>query len=251
QGGAKYNFNAIGGGGLATAVDSLAAIKKFVYDEKSVKMKDLIQALRTNFKGRESLRLKLMSGPKFGNDDDYVDSIAVEVVDKFCKMCKNEKTINGGHFKASFISYGLNVYEGALEPATPNGRKASEPFSNSISPSNGAEMNGPTAVLNSLAKIDHSQIGYGNSLNMKFPRYLLRDEKGVEALENLITSYFKKGGFHVQFNIVDAETLKDAQVHPEKYKDLIVRVSGYSAYFTRLGKDIQDDLIARLEFKDF
>ncbi|MHA1847957.1 MAG: glycyl radical protein [Promethearchaeota archaeon] len=250
-GGAKYNFGAIGGGGLATAVDSLAAIKKLVFDEKEVTMAELIDAIKSNFKNKELLRQKLMNCPKFGNDDDYVDEIAVNIVNRFCEMCKNEKTINGGHFKASFISYGLNVYEGALEPATPNGRKAGEPFSNSISPSNGAEIRGPTAVLNSLAKLDHSKIGFGNSLNMKFPSNLVKSKKGIDSLERLIKTYFKNGGFHVQFNVVDGQTLRDAQKNPEKYQDLIVRVSGYSAYFTRLGKEIQDDLIKRVEFSNF
>jgi pyruvate formate-lyase/glycerol dehydratase family glycyl radical enzyme len=246
-GGASYNFNSLGAGGLATTVDSLAAIKKFVFDDRSITMKALVHALQTNFKGNEELRLKLTHGPKFGNDDDLIDSIAVDIVNKFCAMCKKERTINGGHFKASFISYGLNVYEGALEPATPDGRKATAPVSNSMSPSNGAEMHGPTAVFNSLAKIDQTAIGYGNSLNMKFPRYLL-DEKGLDRMRNLVLVYFKKGGFHVQFNVIDAAMLKDAQAHPGNYEDLIVRVSGYSAYFTRLGKTIQDDLINRVEF---
>ncbi|MHA1310668.1 MAG: glycyl radical protein [Candidatus Helarchaeota archaeon] len=247
-GGALYKFGVVGGGGLATAVDSLAAIKKFVYDEKSVKMKDLVHAIKNNFKNNEILMQKLRNEPKFGNDNDYVDSIAVELVDKFSDMVFHRKLRRGGHFKSSFISYGLNVYEGALEPATPDGRKAGEPFSNSISPSNGAETNGPTATLNSLAKIDHTKIGFGNSLNMKFPALLLNSEKGVETLESLILSYFDMGGYHIQFNIIDSDTLKDAQKHPENYEDLIVRVSGYAAYFVRLGKRIQDDIIERTEF---
>ncbi len=248
EGSALYNFGAIGGGGLGTVVDSLAALKKFVYDEKRIKMKDLVRAIKTNFRKNEILRQILKNGPKFGNDNDYVDTIAVEIVDKFCTMVANQKRWRGGHFKGSFISYGLNVYEGALEPATPDGRKATEPLSNSMSPSNGAEKQGPTAALKSLAKIDHTKIGFGNSVNMKFPRYFLETEKGSEILESLILTYFKMGGYHIQFNVIGADTLRDAQLHPENYEDLIVRVSGYSAYFTRLGKKIQDDIIARVEF---
>ncbi len=251
QGGAKYNFVAIGGGGLATITDSLTAIKKFVYDKKSVKMKDLMRALRRNFNSFEKLRVILNNGPKFGNDDNYVDSIAVEIVDKFSEMVTSKKLNYGGHFKPSFISYGLNIYEGALEPATPDGRKAGKPLSNSISPSNGAEKKGPTAVLNSLAKIDHTKIGFGDSLNMKFPAYLLNSDKGIENLSVLIKTYFEMGGFHIQFNIIGTEILVDAQKHPEKYEDLIIRVSGYSAYFNRLGKEIQDDIIRRTEFRSF
>ena len=250
DGGAQYKFQAIGAGGLGTVVDSLAAIKKFIYDDQKISMKELITALQTNFKDNEVLRQILKNGPKFGNDDDYVDSIAVDIVNKFCDMVFNKKLARGGHFKASFISYGLNIYEGALEPATPNGRKAGEPLSNSISPCNGAEKKGPTATLNSLAKIDHTKIGYGNSLNMRFPHYLVSSDKHLEVFRHLIDAYFKKGGMHLQVNTMGTELLRDAQTHPEDYEDLIVRVSGYAAYFTRLGKEIQDDIIDRIEFSN-
>ncbi|MHA1291304.1 MAG: glycyl radical protein [Promethearchaeota archaeon] len=249
-GGANYKFQAIGGGGLGTVVDSLAAIKKFVYDEKKVTMAELIEALQKNYKNKEILRQLLSNGPKYGNDDDYVDEIAVELVDKFCDMVYNKNLKRGGHFKASFISYGLNVYEGALEPATPDGRKAGDPFSNSISPSNGAEKNGPTAALNSVAKLPHTKIGYGNSLNMRFPHLFVNSQDGLEKFRYLIEGYFEKGGMHLQVNTMGTECLKDAQVHPENYEDLIVRVSGYAAYFTRLGKEIQDDIIERIEFSN-
>ncbi|MFX0072533.1 MAG: glycyl radical protein [Candidatus Hermodarchaeota archaeon] len=248
DGGAQYKFQAIGAGGLGTVVDSLAAIKKFVYEEKKVPMKVLLTALRTNYKDNESLRQILRNGPKFGNDDDYVDSIAIELVDTFCDMVFNKRLTRGGHFKASFISYGLNVYEGALEPATPNGRKAGEPLSNSISPCNCAEKNGPTATLNSLAKIDHTKIGYGDSLNMRFPPFLVGSKEGLEVFGHLVNAYFEKGGMHIQVNTMGTDLLRDAQHNPENYEDLIVRVSGYAAYFTRLGKEIQDDIIERVEF---
>jgi pyruvate formate-lyase/glycerol dehydratase family glycyl radical enzyme len=248
DGGAQYKFQAIGAGGLGTIADSLAAIKKFVYDEKKITMKELIAALQTNFKDNEPLRQILLNGPKFGNDDDYVDSIAAEIVERFCDMVFSKKLNRGGHFKASFISYGLNVYEGALEPATPDGRKAGQPLSNSISPCNCAEKNGPTATLNSLAKIDHTKIGYGDSLNMRFPPFIISSEKGLEVFENLIETYFEKGGMHLQVNTMGTELLKEAQCRPKNYEDLIVRVSGYAAYFTRLGKEIQDDIINRVEF---
>ena len=248
QGGAELMFHAIGGGGLGTIVDSLAAIKKFVYEEKTVSMSDLLHAIQTNFKDNEPLRQILMNGPKFGNDDDYPDKIAVELVKKFCAMVKSKNLSMGEFFKPSFSSYGLNVYEGALEPATPNGRKAGEPISNAISPCNSAELNGPTAALNSVAKIDHTDVGYGDSLNMRFPPFLTDNEKGLETFKNLFETYFEKGGMHLQVNNMGTDTLKDAQLHPENYPDLIVRVSGYSAYFTRLGRAIQDDLIDRIEF---
>jgi formate C-acetyltransferase len=160
----------------------------------------------------------------------------------------SRKTAVGGHYKASLISYGLNVFEGALEPATPNGRLAGEPLSNSMSPSNGAEKRGPTATFNSLAKIDQTKIGFGNAVNVKFPLGVLSSQKGVASVAGLVRAYFKKGGFQVQFNSLDHKTLRDAQAHPERYGDLVVRVSGYSAYFTRLGTEIQDDIIQRTEF---
>jgi len=171
-------------------------------------------------------------------------------VKKYCKMVKSHKLSMGNHFKPSFSSYGLNVYEGALEPATPDGRKAGEPISNAISPSNGAEKKGPTAALNSLAKIDHNDVGYGDSVNMRFPQFLVDNDRGLETFRNLLESYFEKGGMHVQVNTMGTETLRDAQFHPENHEDLIVRVSGYAAYFTRLGKEIQEDIIQRIEFSD-
>jgi formate C-acetyltransferase len=250
QGGAEFMFQAIGGAGLGTIVDSLAAIKKFVYDEKSVSMRDLIDAIHTNFKENEPLRQILMNGPKYGVDDDYADSIAVELMKKFCAMVKSKKLSMGNHFRPSFSSYGLNVYEGALEPATPDGRKSGEAISNGISPSNGAEILGPTAALNSVAKIDHTDVGYGEALNMRFPPFLTDNDKGLETFKNLLETYFEQGGFHLQVNNMGTDVLMDAQLHPENHTDLIVRVSGYAAYFTRLGKEIQDDLIDRIEFCD-
>ena len=246
-GGARYNFGSVGGGGLGTAVDSLAAIRAFVFERGQVSMGELCEALSTDFRGREDLRQTLLGGPRFGNDLPEVDALATELVARFCAMVTARKTACGGHYKASLISYGLNVYEGALEPATPDGRHAGEPLSNSMSPSNGAERRGPTAAMNSVARIDHTLIGYGNSLNMRLPLGVLKSEKGVESVAHLVRGYFDKGGFHVQFNTVDTATLLAAQQRPQDYGDLIVRVSGYSAYFTRLGRRIQDDIIGRTE----
>ena len=247
-GGARYNFGSVGGGGLGTVVDSLAAVRRFVFEERVTTMAELGEALATNFRGKEELRKRLLGGPRFGNDLAEVDDLARDVVARFCAMVSARTTASGGRYKASLISYGLNVYEGALEPATPDGRKAGEPLSNSMSPSNGAERRGPTATMNSLARIDHTHIGYGNSLNMRLPVGILKSDKGVESVAHLVRAYFDKGGFHVQFNSADSATLRAAQAHPDDYADLIVRVSGYSAYFTRLGRRIQDDIIGRTEF---
>ena len=247
QGGARYNFGAVGGGGLGTVVDSLATVRQLVFEERSVTMDELLRALSLNFRGHEALRQKLLAGPRFGVDDAKVDALARRIVDRFCDLVRAQPTTTGGHFKASLISYGLNVYEGALEPATPDGRRAGEPLSNSMSPSNGAEKKGPTAALSSMARIDQAKIGYGNSLNVRLPLGLLDSSAGVDAVAALVKGYFARGGFHVQFNAVDAATLRAAQGRPQDFPDLIVRVSGYSAHFTRLGRRIQDDLIARAE----
>lgn len=246
-GGARYNFGSVGGGGLGTVVDSLAAIRTFVFEQRSVTMSELGEALATNFRGREALRERLLGGPRFGNDIAEVDELARVLVARFCAMVSSRTTACGGRYKASLISYGLNVYEGALEPATPDGRKAGEPLSNSMSPSNGAERRGPTAALSSLARIDQTHIGYGNSVNMRLPVGVLQSDKGVQSVAHLVRAYFDQGGFHVQFNAVDSATLRAAQERPGDYADLIVRVSGYSAYFTRLGRRIQDDIIGRTE----
>ncbi|MFZ5442170.1 MAG: pyruvate formate lyase family protein [Myxococcota bacterium] len=248
RGGARYNFSAVGGGGLATAVDSLSAIRAFVFERREVSMDRLARALATDFRHDEALRQTLASAAKFGNDDARVDALAAEVVARFCAHVSTHRTATGGRYKASLISYGLNVYEGALEPASADGRRAGAPLSNSMSPSNGAERRGPTAAMRSLARIDQTAIGYGNSLNMRLPLGLLSSEAGVESVVHLVRGYFAQGGFHVQFNAVDGETLRAAQARPAEFTDLIVRVSGYSAYFTRLGRSIQDDLIARTEF---
>lgn len=247
QGGARYNFGAVGGGGLATAVDSLATVRELVFTRRAVTMATLLDALEVDFRGHEALHAQLKAGPRFGVDDEAVDELARVVVDRFGQLVSAAPTATGGHFKASLISYGLNVYEGALEPATPDGRHAGAPLSNSMSPSNGAERLGPTAAFNSLARIDQVKVGYGNSVNMRLPLGLLGSVAGVTAAAHLVRGYFAKGGFHVQFNAVDSATLRAAQARPEDYADLVVRVSGYSAYFTRLGRSIQDDLIARAE----
>jgi formate C-acetyltransferase len=246
-GGARYNFGSIGGGGLGTVVDSLTAIRTFVFERKVVTMAELGEALASDFRGREDLRRLLASGPRFGNDLADVDALARDLVARFCALVTAQRTTCGGHYKASLISYGLNVYEGALEPASPDGRHAGEPLSNSMSPSNGAERRGPTAAMSSLARIDQTAIGYGNSLNMRLPVGILGSENGVESVAHLVRGYFRKGGFHVQLNAVDTATLRRAQERPEEHADLIVRVSGYSAYFTRLGRRIQDDIIGRAE----
>ncbi|MFH1537362.1 MAG: pyruvate formate lyase family protein [bacterium] len=250
QGGALYNFASISGRGLGTTADSLAAIKKFVFDERRVTMRELLDTLRTNWKGRESLRNLLETrSPRYGADDDEADAIARDIAGTFCDEVMRRRSVRkGGMFRPGFFSYGMHVIDGSILGATPDGRRAGQPVSNSLSPTNGAEIKGPTAALRSAAKIDHTKISNGSSLNMKLLPTMLKTEEGRRKFEAMIKGYFALGGMHVQFNIVDNKTLRDAQRHPERYRDLVVRVSGYSAYFTDLGRPIQDDIIRRTEF---
>ena len=220
-----------------------------VFEDEALTMPELIDLLRRNFKGKEDVRHRLINRvPKYGNDDDYVDAIAREVAEAFCDEVANQTSIRGGHFRPAFYSYGSHVLDGLLIGATPDGRKACQPVSNSLSPMNNREGKGPTAVLKSAAKLNHRKISNGSALNLRLHPSAVETEQGVNNVAALVRTYFDSGGMEVQFNVVSTEVLRDAQEHPEDYKDLVVRVSGYSAFFTDLGKSIQDDVIARTEF---
>jgi len=251
EGGAKYNFSSITGRGLATVADSLTAIKQGVFEEKRFTMGELMDAVEANFRGHEKVRAWLANRPpKYGNDDDSADAMAAEVARRFCESVMKHRSIrNDGPFRPGFFSYGMHVHDGSLLGATPNGRLAGEPVSNSLSPTNRSERMGPTAALRSCSKIDHSLISNGNSVNIKLMPQLLKTGEGLDKLVSIFRSFFEMGGMQVQFNIVDNRTLRDAQKNPDKYPGLVVRVSGYSAYFTDLGKPIQDDIIRRTEFR--
>ena len=253
QGGAKYNFASISARGLGTTADSLAAIKKFVFDENKLTMPELLAALGTNFRKREQLRRMLeIQTPRYGSDNDSTDSIARDIAAMFCEEVTSHKSYRkGGMFRPGFFSYGMHIFDGSMLGATPDGRLAGQPVSNSLSPSTGSETRGPTAVMLSAAKIDHKNILNGSSLNMKLLPSLLQTKEGREKFSALLKAYFSLGGLHVQFNVVDNKTLIDAQLHPDNYRDLVVRVSGYSAYFTDLGRPLQDDIIRRTEFAGF
>jgi formate C-acetyltransferase len=247
QGGAKYNFSSISGRGLGTIADSLAAVKKVVYDDRSMSMSELIDVLDNNFEGSEPVRQRLINKvPKFGNDDDYVDSIARDVMSTFCDLVKKQSNeVREGPVRAGAFSYGMMVSDGWFLGATPDGRRAGTPVSNSLSPSNNAETKGPTALFRSLSKLDQKRLNNGVALNVKLYPSLLQTEEGRMKFASLIRSYFSMGGEEVQFNIVDEKTLREAQEHPEEHRGLVVRVSGYNAYFVDLGKSVQDDIIAR------
>jgi len=250
DGGARYNTSYIQGVGIGSLTDALAAIKYHVFDNKTLGMADLAEAIAANFDGHEDLRLRLLNRtPKYGNDDDYADDIAAAVFDAYYDAFSGRPNTKGGQYAVNLLPTTVHIYFGQVTGALPSGRKANEPVSDGISPSQGIDSQGPTAVVKSAAKIDHARTG-GTLLNMKFnPRML--DGEGLEKLTHLIRGYFKMDGHHIQFNVIDAETLREAQKKPQENRDLIVRVAGYSDYFIDLGAGLQNEIIARTEQRTF
>ncbi len=250
-GGPRYNSTYIMGVGPGTCTDALAAIRYHVFEAKTFTMAQLTRALANNFEGADPLRLTLWNKtPRYGNDDDYADSILAAVFDAFYDEINGRPNTKGGSYRVNYLSTTCHVYFGSKVGATPDGRKALEPVSDGISPVQGADRKGPTAVIKSAAKMDHARTG-GTLLNQKFTPQLLADEQGMNKLAQLVRSYFKLDGHHIQFNVITADTLRKAQAEPEKYRDLIVRVAGYSDYFCDLTKGLQDEIIARTEHKGF
>lgn len=247
DGGARYNTSYIQGVGLGSITDSLNALRYQVYDKKNFNMQEILDALDADFEGFDALREKLLEEtPKYGNDDDYADETARRVFESYFGMIDGRPNTKGGHFRINLLPTTCHVYFGRVIGAMPDGRRAGVPLSEGISPVQGADRKGPTAVLKSASKIDHIRTG-GTLLNQKFTPQVLADEDGIDKLAHLIRSYFTMDGHHIQFNVVSAETLREAQKHPEEYKDLIVRVAGYSDYFVDLGVDLQDEIIRRTE----
>ncbi len=235
--------------GVANVVDSLAAIKKLIFEEKRYTMKELRAALTANWDSHEVMRKAFVAAPKYGNDDDDVDSIATEFYRYFAEITGTFPTIVGGTHKPSAISISAQWPGGAQTGATPDGRYAGTSLADgSMSPVQGRDVRGPTAIIKSASKINQNTL-QATLLNMKFHPSALRTEEDRRKLAFLISTYFELGGKHVQFNIVDRATLIDAQKYPENHRDLIVRVAGYSAYFVGLGKVIQDEIIARTEHR--
>lgn len=246
-GGARYNTSYVQGVGLGSITDSLTAIKFHVFDKKTFTMDKITRAIKTNFDGFGELRKELIyDTPKYGNDDDYADDQAREIFEIFYESVNGKPTTRGGTFRINMLPTTSHIYFGEVIGATPDGRKAHEPLSEGISPVQGADRNGPTAVLKSASKIDHIRTG-GTLLNQKFTPAFFEEGEGVLKLSKLIRSYFRMDGHHIQFNVVTADTLRAAQKNPEKFKDLIVRVAGYSDYFNDLSEDLQNEIIRRTE----
>lgn len=246
-GGARYNTSYVQGVGLGSLTDSLTAIKFHVFDKKTCTMDKMTRAIKTNFDGFKEFRKELIyDTPKYGNDDDYADDQAREIFEIFYESVNGKPTTRGGTFRINMLPTTSHIYFGEVIGATPDGRKAHEPLSEGISPVQGADRNGPTAVLKSASKIDHIRTG-GTLLNQKYTPAFFEEEEGILKLSKLIRSYFRMDGHHIQFNVVTADTLRAAQKNPEKFKDLIVRVAGYSDYFNDLNEDLQNEIIRRTE----
>jgi len=251
NGGPRYNPTYIQGVGIGTLTDALAAVKYHVFDQKNITMDELLSAMQADFEGHEHLRHTLRHHtPNYGNDEDYADTIAEEVFEAYYAVLNGRPNTKGGKYRVNLLPTTVHIYFGAVVGALPNGRKAGEPVSEGISPSQGCDTKGPTAVFKSAGRIDHARTG-GTLLNMKFNPQVLAGDDGIDKLAHLIRSYFKLDGHHVQFNVIDAETLRKAQQSPEQYSDLIVRVAGYSDYFVDVGRDLQNEIIARTEQQVF
>ena len=249
--GPRYNTTYIQCTGLGTITDSLATLKKHIFEDKRWSMDELLKAMADNFEGAEAMRQTILNRtPFFGNDDEYADSIAVKVFDDLYDTIEGKPNTKGECFHLNMLSTTCHVYFGKVMGATPNGRLAGRAISDGTSPSHGADTHGPSAVIKSLGKLDQVKSG-GTLLNQRFLPSLLKREEDISKLSSLIRSYFALGGHHIQFNIVDTETLYAAQKCPEDYRDLLVRVAGYSDYFNDMNADLQADVIMRTEQETF
>ena len=233
--------------GIGTIADSLAAVEKVVYNDKKCTLAELRDALAANFEGYESLRALLQNAPKYGNNDDFVDKYAVWYVEYLDKVFSQYRTRDGGVFYTAIASNTQSVSAGHITGATPDGRLAGVPLSDAASPTYGVDKNGPTAAFLSLCKPDYRLVSCGTVVNQKYTPDMLSDPAKRAALTAAIQVYFSRGGQEVQINCVSREVLKDAMAHPENYGGLIVRVSGFSAYFTSLARDVQEDILHRTE----
>lgn len=255
EGGAKYNGTGPQASGMATCADSLATIKQLVFDEKRVTGSELLQAVKDNWEGHEML-YSLVNSSKvhhYGNDDDYADELFCFMFETYCKHISGRKNVRGGEFSPGVYSVNANVAMGLNTNASVDGRKKGEAISDNMGPvhtdAGSHDIKGPTALVNSLAKVDHSLATNGTLMNLRFPQEAVAGVEGRDILISFIDEYMSQGPMHVQFNIMSSETMRAAQKNPENYKDMLVRVAGYSAYFVELGKPLQKDLIQRTELR--
>ncbi len=251
NGGPRYNTNYIQCTGLGTVTDSLSVLKTHVFEKQTFTMEALLNAVTKNFVGEEAMRQRIINRtPFFGNDDALADEIAVRVYNDLLEAIDGKPNTKGEYFHLNMLSTTCHVYFGKVLGATPNGRFAGKSISDGTSPSHGCDTHGPTNVIRSLGKLDHVKSG-GTLLNLRFVPSLLKRVKDIEKLGHLIRSYFTLGGHHIQFNVVDTATLLAAQACPEDYRDLLVRMAGYSDYFNDMNADLQNEVIERTENEAF
>ena len=252
NGGPRYNTTYIQCTGLGTVTDSLSVLKQHVFEDSSIAMDEMLEAISVNFEGKEILRQRVLNNSSFfGNDDDYADDIAVKVYDDLFELIDGRPNgKEGGKYHLNMLSTTCHNYFGNVMGATPNGRLACKAISDGTSPSHGCDTHGPTAVIRSLAKLDQVKSG-GTLLNLRFLPSLLKRDEDVAKLGSLIRSYFSQGGHHVQFNVVDTATLLAARENPEEYRDLLVRMAGYSDYFNDMNENLKQEVIERTENESF
>ncbi len=249
QGGAFYNSGGIMGVGIAIVADSLEVLRKFVFEENEISMDELLKILANDYEGKEELRVKLENDPsKYGNDIERVDFLARDTGRAFCNSIQNRMTTRNGPYHGALFSVSMYIPQGEVLGATPDGRKSGYMISDGVSPTQNRDVNGPTAAMKSVARLDHALCYNGTLYNMKFTPDFFDTESRRKKFISMIDAYFEMGGFHVQFNVVSRETLEDAKLNPMQHRDLIVRVAGYSAYFIELDPFVQDEVIARTEF---
>lgn len=246
HGGAKYNIGPVLTGiGLAIVANSLAVIKKLVFEQQEVTLDELNQALDANWEGYETLRAKALDVPKYGNDDDYVDSIARNVANYYYRVTREYRDIFGSRFNSAFMGISNYIPTGRIVGATPCGRLARQPITEGVSPFAGSDVVSPLAAMRSSAKMNHDVHTGGTLLNLRLSEDVVSTAKGRRDLGNIIQAYFALGAFHVQFNTLSTETLRKAQKAPDQYRDLLVRVAGYSTQFVNLSPEMQEAIIAR------
>ncbi|MEX6586362.1 MULTISPECIES: trans-4-hydroxy-L-proline dehydratase [Paraclostridium] len=246
-GGARYNTKYIQGVGIGTITDSLTSIKYNVFDKKKFNMSELLEALKDNFNGYEAIyNMVVNKTPKYGNDDDYADDLMQDVFNSFYNEVTGRKSPMGAEYRINMLPTTCHVYFGEVMGASANGRLSQKPLSEGISPEKGGDTNGPTAVIKSCSKMDHLKTG-GTLLNQRFAPAVVQGEEGLENMSNLVRAYFNMDGHHIQFNVFDKNVLLAAQKNPDEYKDLIVRVAGYSDHFNNLSRALQDEIIGRTE----
>jgi trans-4-hydroxy-L-proline dehydratase len=251
DGGPRYDSSYIMGVGLGTITDALSAIKQHVFEQRDLSLDELLAALDNNFEGSERLRqLLLNKTARYGNDDNCADDLMVAVFESYFQLIDGRKNTRGGTYHINMLPTTCHVYFGSVTGASPDGRKAWTPLSEGVSPVQGADRRGPTAVVRSVAKMDQARSG-GTLLNQKLTPHLLSSDEGLDHLVQLVRTYFKLDGHHIQFNVIDAKTLRAAKQDPEHHRDLIVRVAGYSDYFCDLSEALQDEIIARTEHEAF